>query len=147
MNKLFIAFSTSGNSGTLGYRIPGIWTHASDGDSNSRAVYICSGINNIDVGHTSKRVVRDQWHSVTVEQKHVNSKYIYSAHVNGELLHTEENRSPRTYQNVNLYISDPWYPSIDGQIKDLKVESSKGKSNLYVFVAIVGGNVLEKIPY
>ena len=121
--------SISGNSGKLGERLPAVWTHTSQGDTNSRALHICSGVDtNSNYCYNSKLVVKNQWHSLTVEQKLVNSKYIYSVYVNGKLLHTKENTNPRIYQNVKLYISDPWYSALDGQIKDLKVESSKGKS-------------------
>ena len=121
--KYFLLFSITGNHGTLGERIPAIWTHTSLGDTNSRALHICSGIStNVNDCFNSKRVVKNKWHSITVEQKLVNSKYIYSVHVDGDLSYTKENTSPRTYKNVKLYISDPWHSALNGQIKDLKVE-------------------------
>ena len=69
----------------------------------------------------------NQWYSITVEQKLVNSKYVYSVHLNGKLVYTKENMKPRTYQNVKLYVSDPWHPALDGQIKDLKVVAGNQK--------------------
>ena len=112
-----------GDHGTLGHRIPAIWTHTSVGDTNSRALLICSGIGtNANDHFNSKRVVKNKWHSITIEQNLVNSKYIYSVHLDGDLSYTKENTNPRTYKDVKLYISDPWYNALNGQIKDLKVE-------------------------
>ena len=129
-----LLFSTSDNLVTLGSRIPAVWTHATLGDTNSRSLHISSGVNtNANDYKDSKRVEKNQWHLITVEQKLVDSKYIYSVHVNGELLYTTENTNPKTYKNVKVYVSDPWYASLDGQIKDLKVKSSKGENILSLF--------------
>ena len=71
--------STSVKHGILGERIPAVWTHESQGDNDTRALRICSGVNtNADDCHNSNPVRKNQWHSVAVEQKLVDLKYMYS---------------------------------------------------------------------
>ncbi|XP_065653272.1 uncharacterized protein LOC136080484 isoform X2 [Hydra vulgaris] len=51
-------------------------------------------------------------------------KYIYTIMMNEIIIHSEENLMPKEFQNVQVYASNPWDPSMSSmQIKDLFISN------------------------
>ena len=118
----FIFFNSDDNC-ALGNRIPGIWAHQSNGDTTARSLRISAAVDqNCDHYFDTSRLTMGIWHLIVLQQILINSKYIYSIQLNGQEVHTKENNNPLTFENVKLYIGDPWYESQDGEVKDLQLE-------------------------
>ena len=62
-------------------------------------------------------------------------KYIYEVKLNGESVFTIENKQVTSFENVKMYLADPWYEPVEGKIRNLSVTDgavftdSKGKTN------------------
>lgn len=56
-------------------------------------------------------------------------EYRVSIHENGTLLdtYTEENKQAEEFQNVKVYAADPWYVPADGEIRNLEIDTPKGR--------------------
>ena len=121
-----IHFTTSGNSGRLGYRFPAIWAHASKGDINSRSLHIVSGVGtNANYVYDTIRLAKRKWHHIQVKQALSGGKLYYYVYVNNKLSKQVENTKPQTYKNMMVYVSDPWYSAVDGYVQNLKIDTTK----------------------
>ena len=45
--------------------------------------------------------------------------------VNGKKVHQIANIKPESFQNVMVYAADPWYPPVNGKIKNLIVTEKR----------------------
>ena len=48
-------------------------------------------------------------YSVEIEQKPEGGKFMYCIQIDGESSHCKENTTPRSFDSVQLYLSDPWH--------------------------------------
>ena len=62
----------------------------------------------------------DIWTKIRVQQRRVNSKYIYSVYINDKEYHTVENTTPIYLYNVKVYASDPWNSTPKAKIRNFK---------------------------
>jgi len=46
---------------------------------------------------------------------------MYKIVTNGTVLHEVENKVPAKFDNVKVYVSDPWYPANPGRIRKIIV--------------------------
>ena len=47
-----------------------------------------------------------------------------------------ENTTPAVYSKPKVYIGDPWYPAVDGKLKNLEFSSTKGNNRVVAFRAL-----------
>ena len=58
------------------------------------------------------------------------SKLIFTALIDNQSFtfdkqpNSAENTLPTTYTNVKAYLSYPWYPAVDGNIRNLEIQSN-----------------------
>ena len=113
-----VHFTIGSNIGNYGDRIPGVWFHL----SGNGGLHIAAPINgDVNRYFDTKPLALKQWTNVEISQRLEGSIYIYAIKLNGEAVFTEKNEQPRSFENVNVYASDPWYPVQDGSIKNLFV--------------------------
>ena len=63
---------------------------------------------------------KDRWNSLEYGQYVSKTETTDLTHhqyimLNGEIIHEEVNLKPQTFQDVNVYISDPWYPAASSE--------------------------------
>ena len=113
-----IHFTIGSDIGTYGDRIPGVWFH----QNGNGGLHIAAPINgNVNRYFDTKPLALKQWTNVKISQRFEENVYIYSIKINGEIVFTEKNQQARSFENVKVYASDPWYPVQDGSIKNLFV--------------------------
>lgn len=115
-------FTTGGDTGIDGFRIPGIWFLA-----HSFKMEIRTWIDRTDfVYFTKTDLPTNEMSTITLEQIQDDSeqgKFFYKIYVNNALLLRVENKHPEVYRNVIVYKSDPWYSAANAIIKNFNYYS------------------------
>ena len=65
-------------------------------------------------------------YDITIQQSQIGGRYMYQVFVSGKRVINVVNRSPKTFNNVKLYTSDPWYQAFTsdlGTVSKLKIEN------------------------
>lgn len=112
------------NMGAPGTRIPAIFTKPND-----HQLSVFSYVN----GDTNYRVdllrkpMPHEWYSLVVEQKFVDSKYIFSISVNGNEVHNIENNTPEIFYNVKTWVSNPFIVAAPGLVQKLHISTGQCK--------------------
>ena len=118
-----IMHMTTGNDNGLGARIPGVWAH------QNKFFYSCFRVNGNDDYCQNYDYQLDKLYHFEISQHKKPSQYystgeaIYSITVNGEVIHEIINTTPMKFQNVKLYLGNPWYETFApyGTISNLKI--------------------------
>ena len=63
---------------------------------------------------------------IEVSQLRIEGKYIFRIQVGEKEVHRVENKNPREFENVSVYVSGPWSPSTIAEIKGLQMETNNG---------------------
>ncbi|XP_065652538.1 uncharacterized protein LOC136079842 isoform X2 [Hydra vulgaris] len=114
------------NYGECGDRNPAVFFHK---DGSGRLVFFSAINGNINSEFETKNPLPlNVWSSIRIEQTLKNSAYVYAIYVNGSIQYEIENKDPRQFKDVKVYISDPWYTAHDGDIKELFVVNRDTKS-------------------
>ena len=116
------------NYGECGDRNPAVFFHK-DGSGRLAIFSAINGEVNSEF-ITEKPLPLNEWSTVKISQQLTNGVYMYSIDINDENLYKIENKDPRNFKDVKVYIADPWYTAHDGDIKELLVFNGKGG---YVF--------------
>ena len=114
----------SGNRDVYGSRIPGIWINHDNGTIHTR---VCFAIDdNMGYFHDSPTtsIQLNQWIAIIVSQTKVGGDYYFKYEMNGKAISTKKNTKPQQYENVKIYISDPWHPPVPGYVRNVYL---KGK--------------------
>ena len=102
-----------------GDRIPALFIHK-DG-----YLTICSAVNDNKDFRTDQKFVYGKEHQITIMQwRNRVQKYSFEIVMDGINIQKIENTSPRSFPNVKLYASDPWYPAFGpalGNICNVKI--------------------------
>ena len=64
-------------------------------------------------------VEENTWMKLVVKQEIINGKNMFSIIMGGELQFSEENTTPIEIYNVEVWASDPWYPTPNALIRNL----------------------------
>ena len=108
-------FTTGGNAGRLGYRIPGVFFYYN-------RLHICGSVSgNSNYCLNSQPLAANRWAKVRIVNSKVGTAYWYEVYVNGRRLVKVKNTRPAIYKNVRIYATDPWYAQFRGSIRNLKV--------------------------
>ena len=117
-----IMHMTTGNDNGLGSRIPGVWAH------QNKFFYTCFRVNGNDDYCKQYDYQLDRLYHFEISQ-HTTSQYYstgeatYSITINGETIHEVINTTPMNFQNVKLYLGNPWYETFApyGKISNLEI--------------------------
>ena len=115
------------NYGGYGDRIPGIWFN-----SKSTELRVCASLNENpnQCFPTSTPLPLNKYSTIVVQQTQNagNRKfYNFEVFVNGKLEIYLLNKKPRIFNNVKYYLSDPWYESAKGSVKNYKLKKLEEK--------------------
>ena len=111
-------FTTGGNSGRPGYRIPGVFFH-------TNSLHICGTVGGNSNYCRNYNLPQNRWANVRIVNSRGGRGYTwYSIYVNGRRILRVKNTNPRVYRNVRVYTTDPWYRPFTGVIKNLRFTSS-----------------------
>ena len=111
-------FTKGENVGDYGDRIPCVTI------SKSGYFYISSAVSGF-IDYMPKKFYFDvgKKHHLEIQQIQSGGKIIYEMLVDGNTIYSGENTDPRDFQNVKLYVSDPWHDAFTseyGMLKNLK---------------------------
>ena len=123
-NANVLHFTTGENSKQLGSRVPALWVR------NGESLYFVSDVNGKTnyVFLTSTKYPANEVIDIIIQQVAEENKYFFEVIVNNEKLHRIENNQPKVFEDVILYVSDPWHPAQPGYITDLQY--SEGQFNM-----------------
>ncbi|XP_065671521.1 uncharacterized protein LOC136089446 [Hydra vulgaris] len=115
-----IHLTTGIDYGEYGGRTPAIF-FTNDG---SGRLYICSAVNLYTGPYplfVSEPLPLNKWSSIRLMQFQNNGKYTFVVFINEVNVYSINNQNPQSFQNVKVYISNPWHKVQDGFIKDLRI--------------------------
>ena len=77
----------------------------------------------------TKKYTANRWFSIDIFQELIGERYIFKIKVDGKTVHEVENKIPKDFYNVDIYVSDPWNKNFKGLIRNLLItkENKKGK--------------------
>ena len=73
---------------------------------------------------------KNKWVMVKVSQLKMGNDYVYEVKVDGNEVIKTNNTKPMEFENITVYVSDPWYGVPLGSIRNLII---KGKLLLIIF--------------
>ena len=125
-----IHLTTGGNFGQLGYRIPGVWLN------KDNQLQIGSAVNGNSYHFTHPKPLSEgRWYRIEIDQIKRDTKvfcpfdflsilsfqYFYEVRLDSSLIHSIENILPDVYNDVKVYVADPWVPAVDGMTRNIVI--------------------------
>ena len=118
-----IMHMTTGNDNGLGARVPGVWAN------KNKYFHSCFHVNGDDDYCQDYDYQLDKLYHFEISQHNKPSQYYstgeatYRIMVNGEVIHEIINTTPMKFQNVKLYLGNPWYETFApyGTVSNLKI--------------------------
>ena len=118
----------NGNNEEYGSRTPGIWILYKNGEMNPS---VRSAVNeNKDYTTDIDSIQLNKWIIINVSQTKIGTEYQYVVETNGKVLDTVKNTKPQEFENVKIYISNPWSLAVPGYVRNVYL---KGKLQLNTF--------------
>ncbi|XP_047146664.1 uncharacterized protein LOC124819252 [Hydra vulgaris] len=122
-------FTVGNDLSNYGDRTPGLWFQQHD--SNFTLLHIAVPINE----NPNRQIYIDAlplnvWTNVVISQQRVDSKYVLTIALNKTNVLFINNNKPRTFKNVKVFASDPWYPPHNGSIKNVILENGEPGESL-----------------
>ena len=111
-----IRFGTGANRLNHGDRIPAVFFREKDGKRHL-FVYVQSTYGDY-ITFTKPEIPTNVWTDVVIEQAERGGRYVIEVIVDGEVIGSMVNYDPYVFQNVKVYLSDPWNAAQPGFIKD-----------------------------
>ena len=118
----------NGNNKIYGSRTPGIWILYKNGKMYPNVHSAVRG--NKDYTTNIDSIPLNEWIIINVSQTKIGTEYQYVVEVNGKVLHTVNNTKPKEFENVKIYISNPWSLVVPGYVRNVYL---KGKLQLNTF--------------
>ena len=66
----------------------------------------------------------NKWMKINVTQTNVKGVYQFNVEVDGEVIDRVNNTQTQAFENVTIYISDPWFEAVPGYVRNVFI---KGK--------------------
>ena len=107
-----------GSNAKVGDRAPAIWFH------KTRGVLVSSAKDG-KVSYSKFFKIfppAGEWTEIEVSQILVSSQYIYSISIGKKEVFSETNTKPVELSDVKVYSGSPWYSSLRGLLRNLKIE-------------------------
>ena len=120
---------TTGDNVCEGCRNPAVWANS------AKYFTICSNVNGNNNYCQNKDYLLNQPNHIEILQRHdSNGNAVYSIIVDGNTFHETINTSPMKFQDVKLYLSDPWHESLAGygKLSNFRVTTPDSKSKIFV---------------
>jgi len=122
-----IHFTTAGDDGSYGDRNPAVCL--SGQGRNPEKILVESSVNgNVNFHfYTEKKYPLKTWISIKILQEYnvKQGQFIFQVLVNEEPVLTQINTIPVEFTNVKVFASDPWYPTTNGKIRNVILETNK----------------------
>ncbi|XP_066915488.1 uncharacterized protein [Clytia hemisphaerica] len=117
-----IHFTTGGNHGHRGTRIPAVFVW-----SNTYKLHITSAVGWHGNYQFNKVVLRkDKWTKLEISmKKDTDGKYYYRVLVDDVEKHKAHNSLPTEYKGVEVYAGDEWYPSTNAELKNFVFQNGE----------------------
>ena len=113
--------STGENVNNHGSRTPGIWT------CKGNQIHVRSSVNgNHNYLTQVKPLTKNHWHKINVQQQRVQNDFIYSIRLDDKTVFSITNTQPMVFQNVKVYVSNPWHTAQPGHIRKLLIRTEQG---------------------
>ena len=71
-----------------------------------------------------KAIPLNKWCRVRVVNSRVGTNYYYTVYINGQRMTRIRNTRPRSFRNVRVYVTDPWYKPFVGAFRNVQFRSS-----------------------
>ena len=98
-------FTNGANHGAPGNRYPAVFV-----EKGTQVLLINSYVSgNVNYGWKSPELSQIEWTAVKIHQYQSNQKVFYQVFFNGQSVVNVENTTPATFDNMILYLSDPWH--------------------------------------
>ena len=99
-----------------------LWVSPIEGDSSQLNTYISTCVNGVGSNNLLPNIPKDKWNSLEFGQYASRTETTDIVHhhyvrLNGEIIHEEINLMPRTFHDVNVYVSNPWFTAPYGFIR------------------------------
>ena len=107
-----------GSSAQVGDRTPAIWFH------KTRGVRVSSAKDGKESYSKFFKIFppAGEWTEIEVSQILVSSQYIYSISIGKKEVFSTTNTKPVELSDVKVYSGSPWYSSLRGLLRNLKIE-------------------------
>ncbi|XP_047133483.2 uncharacterized protein LOC100207579 isoform X2 [Hydra vulgaris] len=136
-----IHFTTGYNYGHFGDRVPSISFH----ENGAGILEIVSSINGYyNWKVNTNPIEKNQWSNIEISQILERSLYIYKIRINGVVYYSVTNNQSQSFDNVKVYVSNPWYDAQDGSIKNLFVINGIIYSSLKPIVILPADYINER---
>lgn len=126
-----IHFTTDHNKGSMGFRLPAIFLY-------NNKLRISQDVSGKVMHDTDVDFETNKWIILVISSLKKGSSTWYTVTVNGKVIETMIDTAPRSYSNVKLYVSDPWYSEANVVIQDFSISvASKYKMVPYAGTIIL----------
>merc|ERR1739838_122584 len=92
-----------------------------------------SGDENYRYNHTG--LVAGAWYYLDLEQVEQEGVYLFQIVVDGVTVLEVENSRPTEFEQVQVFASDPWYPPLNGKIKNFQYSTTTTKQSFSIIIA------------
>ena len=107
---------------SYGDRVPGIWFHG-----GTTKLHICSSVNsnkNYCVNPLNPLAV-NEWTSVEISQRrNYRGDFEYIINLGNGYTHSIVNIDAQRFENVQVFTSDPWYPTAAATMRKLDIQTA-----------------------
>ncbi|XP_066923942.1 uncharacterized protein [Clytia hemisphaerica] len=120
-NVLYV--TVGGKLSKYGDQIPAVWF-----EPGHFKIRVCSSIDgSYDHCYTSAAdLPKNKYTHINIKQEeNTQGIYFYTIKIDGDEKYRIQNNQPRTFRDVKVYKSNPWYPAANAYIKNLKVITTK----------------------
>ena len=107
---------TTGKDGGHGCRIPAVFFMEKNGKRQLRIA--AQSTDGEDIVFKHPNIVNNVWIDVVIQQTERAGRYVIELILNDEIIGSMVNHDPYVFENVKVYVSDPWYPAQPGFLKD-----------------------------
>ena len=107
---------TVGGDGGHGGRIPAVFFMEKNGKRQLLVTAQSTDGEQIVFKHSN--IVNNLWIDIVIQQAERAGRYVIEVVVNDEIIGSMMNHDPYVFENVKVYVSDPWYPAQPGFLKD-----------------------------
>lgn len=107
-------FTTAHNKNDTNYVLPAIFIY-------ENKLRISQDVNSEVMHGTNIEFEPNRWIFIVVSSIKRGSTYWYTVTVNGKTVENKIDKSPHSYKNVTLYVSDPWHVAANVVIRDFSI--------------------------
>ena len=122
-------FTQNSDNSAYGDRIPALWIY------KSGYFKICSAVNGKRNYCIWSKFDLDEKYHFLIQQYVMNGKIMYKIEKNGQSIASFENKMAQDFNNVKVYISDPWYKPFTsdyGLLENFKISNPIGEYQLQI---------------